>query len=244
MDPPRPDLSSPAPRPDLGTAPRRLLNTFSGCPKEMFDSPAPPVLEDDFDSQAQLDVNWNWKNDGRFPRPRLEGGSLVFGPHNLNPNEWWNNWTPVHSLPQLDEAMYCVRYRVKPPSGVDGGDSVFNTWLRGGMTIALAPVRSMVVMNTRTSDTTWDEHGSAPLAFKQDVEQTVEVVIYGLGTRYYAEVKNVDSGELVALAVTYDKLPAKADVGMLGWRLKNPLYVDRAVAGLPAQGAREILTGK
>lgn len=234
------DLALPAPRPDLAMAPARLLRTFSGCPAALFDK---ALLEEDFDSQASLDAGWDWKNDGRFPTPRLASGSLVFGPHNLDPNQWWNNWSPLQSLAQFGDAMLCVRYRIKPPSGLMEDDNVFNVWLRGGMTVVVAPLRNRVFLNTRTSDTTWDEHGSAPMVFKPDVEQTVEIVIHGKGSRYYAEARNLDTGELVALSVTY-KLPAQAAVGMLAWRIKNPIYLDRAIVGTPSQQAAAILADK
>lgn len=235
---PRPDL---LPSPDLATAPRRLLRTFSGCPAAMFEK---VQLEDDFDSQASLDANWDWKNDGRFPTPRLTGGSMVFGPHNLDPNQWWNNWSPFTSLPKFGDAVLCVRYRIKPPGGLMPDDNVFNTWFRGGMTVVVAPLRNTVFLNTRTSDTTWDEHGSAPMTFKPDVEQTLEIAIYGKGSRYYAETRNLDTGELVALAVTYDKLAAQESVGALAWRIKNPVYLDRAIVGTPSQEAAAILADK
>lgn len=235
------DLAVPAPRPDLAMAPRRLLRSFSGCPAAMFDK---VQLEDDFDSQASLDASWDWKNDGRFPTPRLVGGAMVFGPHNLDPSEWWNNWSPLQSLAPFGDAMLCVRYRIKPPGGLLQDDNVFNVWFRGGMTVVVAPLRNRVLLNTRTSDTTWDEHGSAPMMFKPDVEQTLEIAIYGKGSRYYAEARNLDTGELVALAVTYDKLPAQAAVGMLAWRIKNPVYLDRAIVGTPSQEAAAILADK
>src|SRR5262245_61211007 len=86
--PPDPNMNPPAQA-------ERLLEHFSGCPSELFES---LTLVDDFDSQTTLDTGWQWQNDGRFPRPRLDGGALVFGPHNLDPAQWWNNWTPVRSL--------------------------------------------------------------------------------------------------------------------------------------------------
>lgn len=222
----------------------RLLKTFSGCPSEMFES---LPLGDDFDSQTQLDSGWQWQNDGRFPRPRLDGGSLIFGPHNLNPAEWWNNWTPVRSLAEFGDVLYCVRYRIKPPSGVAPGDSVFNTSIRGesgGMNIVLDPLSSVVVLNTRTTDTTWVEHGRAGMTFKLDTEQTIEIALYGRGSHYYGEVKNLDSGEVVGMSANYADLPAQGVVGMLGWRLKYPLYVDRAAVGTPSTRARNILSDK
>lgn len=238
-----PDLTPPSV--DLTPAePLRLLKAFSGCPSEMFDT---LPLSDDFDSQARLDSGWQWQNDGRFPKPRLDGGSLIFGPHNLNPAEWWNNWTPVRSLAEFGEVLYCVRYRIKPPSGADPSDSVFNTSIRGesgGMNIVLDPLSGVAVLNTRTTDTTWVEHGRARMTFKLDSEQTIEIALYGRGSHYYGEVKNLDSGEVVAMSTHYADLPAQGVVGMLGWRLKYPLYVDRAAAGTPSARARDILGDK
>jgi hypothetical protein len=224
--------------------PTRLLKTFTGCSNDMFQM---RLLTDEFDSQATLDANWNWKNDGRFPPPSLSTGSLVFGPHNLDPMQWWNNWTPLASLASFGDVLYCVRYRVTPPSSLKSGDNTFETSVRGdsgGMSLVMDPIGSAMILHTRLSDSTFVEHGRQPLAFKLDTEQTVEVVLWAHGNHYYVEGKNVDTGEVEALAVDYPKLPAQSFVGMLAWRLKNPLFVDRAVVGLPGTQASQILAGK
>lgn len=228
---------------DLTKPVSRLLRSFAGCPSEMFD--APPIA-DEFDSQSTLDANWQWQNDGRFPRPKLDGGALTFGPHNLKPEEWWNNWSPVRSYLEFGDALYCVRFRVKVPAATAAGDSVFDISLRGesgGMVLTTAAGGSSIVLHTRINDSEWVEHRRGVLPIARDLEQTLEAVLYGRGNHFYAEVRNLDSDNLVALAADY-ALPEKAVVGMLGWRLADLVRIDRAVVGAPSAAAGAIISDK
>jgi hypothetical protein len=224
--------------------PSRLLNAFAGCPDAMFQQ---EQLTDNFDSLMVLNANWDWKNDGRFPPPMLSNGALAFGPDNLDPTQWWNNWTPLTSLVTYGDVLYCVHYLITPASGEPIGDNDFETSVRGdsdtSMALALQPDESVAILHTRTS-TADTEHGRVALPFNLDVQQTVEVAMWAHGNHYYTEIKNLDSGQVAALSVDYSMVPTQGNVGMLGWRLKNALYVNRAVVGSPGTMASAILADK
>jgi hypothetical protein len=235
------DLLSPGPR-DL-TEPMRVLKSFSGCPIEMF---AATALVDDFDNQSTLDINWQWQNDGRFPRPKLALGALVFGPHNLKPDEWWNNWTPVRSFTEFADVLYCVRFRMSVPSSATTGDSSFDISLRGesgGMVLTTLAGSNTVILHSKKSESEWVEFGRNDLVIKRDVEQTIDAIIYGKGSHFYGEARNVESGAIVGVVADY-ALPPKAVVGMLGWRVNDAVRVDRAVVGTPSTQALALLSDK
>lgn len=235
------DLAQPGPR-DL-LEPMRLLKSFAGCPIEMF---AATALVDDFDNQSTLDINWQWQNDGRFPKPKLAMGALVFGPHNLKPDEWWNNWTPVRSYTEFADVLYCVRFRVSVPSTAVSGDSGFDISLRGesgGMVLTVSAAANSVILHSRKTDSEWVEFGRNDLVVKRDVEQIVDAIIYGKGSHFYGEAHSIDSDAVVGLTTDY-ALPAKAVVGMLGWRVNDAIRVDRAVVGTPSTKALALLSDK
>lgn len=235
------DLAQTGPR-DL-LEPMRVLRSFAGCPIEMF---AATALVDDFDNQSTLDINWQWQNDGRSPKPKLAMGSLVFGPHNLKPDEPLNNTTPVRSFNEFGDVLYCVRFRMSVPSSAVGTDSSFDISLRGestGMVLTTSAAANTVILRSRKTATDWVEFGRNDLVVKRDVEQIVDAIVYGKGSHFYGEAHSIDSDAVVGLTADYT-LPAKGFVGMLGWRVNDAIRVERAVVGTPSAKAQALLADK
>ncbi|HEX7665049.1 MAG TPA: hypothetical protein VF407_11075 [Polyangiaceae bacterium] len=230
---------------DAGTA---LLAQAPNCPLSMF---ASGTAAEDFSSDASVGADWapNWV------APVPNAGSLRFGPHPMNEN-WWENYSPTTSTSKPGDVLVCARLRISADpeadagavAAVDAGDTdgassnTFEITVRlpddagfetSGMALQMRANDSKIVLHTRTGSDTWITHDSAPFAFAASSITTVDVAIFAQGSRFFAQARNVDTGDVATLHATYD-MPAGGAVNLLGWRERGATFVDRMVIGVPA----------
>jgi hypothetical protein len=210
-----------------------LLQCASRCPASLFT--APLALEDDFGASSTYAQDWS----GAYVVPTLTPSGLQFGPHPENAN-WWENYSPTGTkTTNFGDVLFCVRLRMHV--GQDAGDNSFQISLRGGsegMVLAYGAKSQQLGMTRKTSaNDTWQQYsaGVAPLAAGED---EIELALYGRGTSFYAQMKDVASGRVYSLAAQEPALPAVGPVEMLGWELAQPLVVTRVAVGTPTADAQ------
>lgn len=216
----------------------RMLSCSSDCPDSLF---ATVSLEDDFGPSSTYSQLWT----GTYVAPTLGAGGLQFGPHPASA-DWWNTYSPTTTNEtDFGDVMFCARFSfattamaVPIPDGGTYADA-FQISLRGGsegMVLSLGGVAETVNLSTKIDSTnTWVTHASLPFDFAPGTH-TMELALYGSGSSFYSEVKDVGSGSVVPLQASY-ALPATGTVGMLGWQLPQALVVTRVAIGTPAPAA-------
>lgn len=243
MDP-GPDLAGPE-RVDLGrdmAAPKPLLATYAGCGSDLFADGTKPQ---DFGSQAAFEAAFR----PAWAKPQVKDGALVFGPHPLTA-DWWENYSPAESIDKPGDVLLCARVRLTTQANDPVGDNSFELTLRkpemgmyetSGMVLLIEGNASFVALRTRTGQDTWVTYERAPLRMQSGSETRFELLSYGQGSRFVAEVKNTSTGEIVQLHAE-SPLPAGGSVTVLGWRSRNGIYVDTLVMGQPSPVARDRLS--
>lgn len=225
------DLSGPAP----------LLGTYGGCAAELFASGTQPQ---DFSSQAALDLAWKTG----WAQPQIKDGALTFGPHPLTA-DWWENYSPAASLDKPGDVLLCARVRLTAQTADPASDNSFELTMRNpdgamyetsGMALLIEGNASFVGLRTRTGPEVWATYDRKPLALKSGEESTLELLLFGQGSRFFAEVKNVATGQITQLRAEAG-LPAGGAVTLLGWRTRSGIQMDKLVLGAPSQAAAAVL---
>ncbi|MBL9008966.1 MAG: hypothetical protein JNJ46_32190 [Myxococcales bacterium] len=242
MDP-GPDLAGPE-RVDLGrdmADPKPLLATYAGCGSDLFADGTKPQ---DFGSQAAFEAAFR----PAWAKPQVKDGALVFGPHPLTA-DWWENYSPAESIDKPGDVLLCARVRLTTQANDPVGDNSFELTLRkpemgmyetSGMVLLIEGNASFVALRTRTGQDTWVTYDRVPLRMQSGSETRFELLSYGQGSRFVAEVKNTSTGEIARLRAE-SPLPAGGSVTVLGWRSRNGIYVDTLVMGQPSPAARDRL---
>lgn len=170
---------------------------------------------------------------------------------------WWENYSPITSLDKPGDVLICARLRLSPDADIDastddggaegGGDTTaagsntFEITMRlpddagfetAGMALQIQANASQIVLHTRTGSDTWITHDTAPFTLSSSAIATVDVLLFAQGSHFFAQARNVDTGQLVDLHAEYN-LPAGGAVSLLGWRERAPTFVDRIVIGVP-----------
>lgn len=226
--------------PDLTALPP-LLATFAGCPSTLF---ADRTAPQDLSSQAAFEAAWR----PAWAKPQVKDGALAFGPHPLTA-DWWENYSPATSLDKPGDVLLCARVRLTPQENDPVGDNSFELTMRlpesamyetSGMVLLVEGNASSVRLRTRTGQDSWTNYARAPLRLQSGSETTLELLLYGQGQRFVAEVKNTSTGEIARLRAD-SSLPAGGAVTLLGWRSRNGIFVDKLVIGPPSTTAAERL---
>lgn len=226
-----PDLSGPGP----------LLGTYQDCAAELFASGTKPQ---DFSSQTALAMAWKTG----WAQPQIKGGVLTFGPHPLTA-DWWENYSPAASLDKPGDVLLCARVRLTAQAGDPVSDNSFELTMRNpddamyetsGMALLVEGNASFVGLRTRTGPQDWATYDRKPLALKSGEESTLELLLFGQGSRFVAEVKNVATGQITRLRAEAG-LPAGGAVTLLGWRTRSGIQMDKLVLGGPSAAAAAVL---
>jgi hypothetical protein len=196
---------------------------------------APAALEDDFGAASTYAQDWS----GSYVAPTLTAGGLQFGPHPESSN-WWENYSPTGTkATNFGDVLACVRLRMHV--GGDAGENSFQISLRGGsegMVLSYSAKAQGFGMSRKTSaNDTWQSYsgGTVTLAAGDD---DIELALYGRGTDFFAQMKDVATGRVYALKASEPSLPPTGVVGMLGWELAHPLVVTRIAIGTPTPDAQ------
>jgi hypothetical protein len=210
-----------------------LLQCTTRCPTTMFVAPA--ALEDDFGAKSTYAQDWT----GSYVTPTLTPGGLQFGPHPESAN-WWENYSPTGTkATNFGDVLACVRLRMHV--GNDSGDNSFQLSLRGGsegMVLAYGVKSQELGMTRKTSaNDTWQSYGAGvvPLAAGDD---DIELAVYGRGTDFFGQMKDVATGRVYTLKASEPSLPPTGVVAMLGWELAHALVVTRIAIGTPTPDAQ------
>jgi len=244
------DGSSVSPKPIDADTPSSLLATSPNCPLSLFE---PGTAAQDFSNDASIAADW--MTNFAAPQPSA-GGSLQFGPHPMSDN-WWENYSPITSLNKPGDVLICARLRLSPDvgsadAGFDGGGADADTdysdsnsfeitvrlpddagYETAGMALEIQANASQAVLHTRTGADSWITHDTVPFTVSGSAIATVDIVLFAQGSDFFAQARNVDTGQLVNLHADYN-LPAGGAVSLLGWRERAPTFVDRIVIGVPA----------
>ncbi|MFO0665388.1 MAG: hypothetical protein U0174_15645 [Polyangiaceae bacterium] len=100
-----------------------------------------------------------------------------------------------------------------------------------GVTLQLRPNDTKALLHTRTGADTWTTHDTKPFSLPKGAS-TLDVLLFARGTRFVAQVRNVDTGQKIELLAAYT-LPLGGALTMVGWRQASPTFVDRMVIGVP-----------
>lgn len=235
---PVPDLADP--RGDLASQPP-IFSSFSGCGPELF---ADGTKAEDFASQMAFEVGWQTA----WSKPQITAGVLGFGPHPLT-TDWWENYSPATTRGKPGDVLICARLRLTTQQNDPAGDNSIELTMRNpdgamyetaGMVLLLAGNAAMVSLRTRTGPDTWVRYAQAPLRMTSGVETAYDVLLFGQGTRFVAEVRNTSTGEIAHLRAD-SPLPAGGAVSLVGWRARNGIYIDQLFLGQPSVAAGERL---
>lgn len=219
-----------------------LLATHPGCPLTLF---ADGTLPQDLSTAAAYGAAWT----GGWVQPQIKNGALAFGPHPMTMN-WWENYSPTASKQKPGDVLICARLRMTPEQGGGASDNSFELTMRlpdgagyetAGMSLELEANSGTARLRTRTGDNAWTTYESKPIASAPGAELTYELLLFGQGNRFFAEVKNTQTGEIVLLHASAT-FPAGGAVTLLGWRNRYGAYVDRLVLGQPSLGIAGALT--
>jgi hypothetical protein len=211
-----------------------LLVTHPGCPLTLF---ADGTLPQDLSTQAAYGAAWT----GGWVQPQIKNGALAFGPHPMTAN-WWENYSPTASKQKPGDVLLCTKLRMTPEAGGAASDNSFELTMRlpdgagfetAGMTLDLEVNGGVARLRTRTGDNQWTTYESKPIAGEPGAEITYELLLFGQGNRFLAEVRNTKTGQVVILHASAT-FPAGGAVTMLGWRNRYGAYVDRLVMGQPS----------
>jgi hypothetical protein len=217
-----------------------VLDCNEGCSAALF-STMDEAYE--FTSPDAYASDWNPRGGHRHPEPKVEKGALIFGPHEIDA-DWWHKYSPSRTHAMFGDVMVCARYSFTP---TEGSDSTMETSVRGGsngMVVGIHARADQITLKTRggAPEWEWTHHAQAPLAFESGQTQDVQVLLYGQGDRYYAEVRNVATGETATLKTQQTGIPDKGPVGLLGWELEHELRARRVLIGTPAETVTTRLT--
>ena len=165
---------------------------------------------------------------------RVEGGHVVIAPP---------DYALLESIGAFNDVVACAHVRIARSTS---GEHRLGTGLRGPMhgvnlilaadegvarLMALEPATNVVVAQQPIRQWT----GSA--------EQEFVVLVYLSGSRTYAEVKHVGSGEVVVLGGTYRGEMLAVNATFEGSPLVQEVRVDRVVVGPPTPAAAAVLNG-
>lgn len=218
-----------------------LLATFGGCDGPLFADGTKPQ---DLSTQTAFDSAWttNWA------KPQIKEGALTFGPHPLTA-DWWDNYSPTATVTKPGDVLICARMRLMSQQNDPAGDNSFELTMRNpdaamyetsGMVLLIEGNASQVGLRTRTGADTWVRYARAPLRMESGNQTTFDLLLYGQGSRFVAEVKNHNTGEIVRMRGDAP-LPAGGAVTMVGWRSRNGIFVDKLIFGAPSVQAGEQL---
>lgn len=237
VDPP-PDLAVPSR--DLANLPP-IFSSFAGCGPELF---ADGTMAEDFSSQMAFEVGWQTA----WAKPQISAAVLGFGPHPLTA-DWWENYSPTTTRGKPGDVLLCARLRLTTQMNDPPADNSIEFTLRNpdgamyetsGMVLLLSGNASLIVMRTRTGPDTWVNYAQAPLRMDSGVETTYDLLLFGQGSRFVAEVRNRSTGQIAHLRAD-SPLPAGGAVSLVGWRSRNGIYVDKLMMGQPSTAAGERL---
>jgi hypothetical protein len=212
-----------------------LLNCYVGCPDELF--AVPPYVEE-FDDPAQYDAHWS----GTWAAPTVAGGSLNFGPHPMT-MDWWDNYSPTWTKEEYGDALLCARLRLTPPMVAVPDEDMFEITMRlpadaafetGAMSLGLLTAESQLVFRTRIDEAQWQIHADAPFPLDRGVENTLDVLIYGQGDKYVAELRNAAYPDDITVLPAEAQFSPTGLMTLLGWRDSAAVHVDRLVIGGPS----------
>jgi hypothetical protein len=212
-----------------------LLNCHVGCPEALF---AVPAYVEEFDDPTKYAEQWT----GTWAAPTVAGGSLNFGPHPMTP-DWWDNYSPTWSKKEYGDTLVCARLRLTPPMIAIPDEDMFEITARvpeeaafetGAMSLGLLTADKKLVFRTRITADQWQEHGDAPFALDRGVENTIDVLFYGQGDKYVAELRNNAYPDEITVLPATAQLSPTGMLTLLGWRDRDAVHVDRLVIGAPA----------
>jgi hypothetical protein len=217
-----------------------VLVDYPNCPLTMFVAGTTPQ---DFSSQAAVLMAWN----PQWVAPlAVAGGALQFGPHPMS-ESWWENYSPITSSFKPGDVLSCARLRIsREPGSADS--NTFELTMRlpdeagfetSGMALEINASTGMVQLHTRLTADTWITHDKKPLTLASGTA-TLDLLLQGQGAQFAAEVRDVDTGTTVRLQAVYP-LPPGGAISMVGWRNRQPWFVDRLVVGIPAANVAERL---
>lgn len=227
------DASADAADGSVKTGEDRVVEAFPNCPLSLFENSAKP---EDFSSDATLKQSWT----PQWVAPKTAaGGSLQVGPHPLTAH-WWENYSAMSSIRKPGDVLVCARIRMVREASAEIDVNVLEFGIRvpdgasyeaSGVTLQLRPNDTKVLLHTRTGADTWTTHDSKPFSLPKGTS-TLDVLLFARGTRFVAQVRNVDTGQTTELSATYI-IPLGGALTMVGWRQASPTFVDRMVVGVP-----------
>lgn len=232
------DLATPSP--DLAMVPR-IFSAFPGCGPELFTDGTKP---EDFSSQMAFEQGWLTA----WTKPQVSSGALSFGPHPLSA-DWWENYSPATTRSKPGDVLLCARLRMMAQKNDPVGDNSIELTMRipdaamyetAGMVLLISGNAAQVSLRTRTGPDSWVHYAQAPLAMDSGVETAYDVLLYGQGSRFVAEVRNTLTGQIAQLRAD-SPLPAGGAVSLVGWRSRNGIAVDKLMLGQPSVAAAERL---
>lgn len=231
LDEPGPDLAESSR--DLA-APATILGSSAGCGSELFADGTKP---EDFSSQAAFEAGWQLA----WSKPQISAGHLALGPHPLSP-DWWENYSPATTRGKPGDVLLCARLRLTTQKNDPAEDNSIELTLRNpdgamyetaGMVLLVSGNAETVQLRTRTGPDSWVRYAQAGLRMESGVETSYDLLLFGQGSHFVAEVRNNSSAQVVRLRGD-SPLAAGGAASLVGWRSRNGIYIDQLILGQPS----------